>query len=59
LGRHFLYIFAPLGWVHDRLSTAIEVEPSLVELLFDLDRVRIFEENSFTKASWFVGRESD
>jgi hypothetical protein len=31
----------PLGWVQDRLSQAIAVEPRLVELLFDLDHARM------------------
>ena len=35
------FLLQPLGWVQDRLSKAIEVEPSLVELLFDLDHARI------------------
>ena len=35
------FLLEPLGWVQDRLSQAIEVEPSLVELLFDLDHARM------------------
>ena len=31
----------PLGWVQARLTNAIEGEPSLVELLFDLDQPRM------------------
>ena len=35
------FLLEPLGWVQDRLSQAIEVEPRLVELLFDLDHARM------------------
>src|SRR5450759_1681539 len=35
------FLLEPLGWVQDRLSQAIEVEPRLVELLFDLDHGRM------------------
>src|SRR5664280_867395 len=35
------FLLEPLGWVQDRLSQAIAVEPSLVELLFDLDHARM------------------
>jgi hypothetical protein len=35
------FLLEPLGWVQDRLSQAIAVEPRLVELLFDLDHARM------------------
>src|SRR5665811_1767675 len=35
------FLLEPLGWVQDRLTKAIEAEPTLVELLFDLDQVRM------------------
>src|SRR5664279_2692892 len=35
------FLLEPLGWVQDRLSQAIEVEPRLVELLFDLDHAKM------------------
>src|ERR1035437_8120952 len=35
------FLLEPLGWVQDRLSQAIAGEPSLVELLFDLDHARM------------------
>jgi hypothetical protein len=35
------FLLEPLGWVQDRLRQAIEVEPRLVELLFDLDHARM------------------
>ena len=35
------FLLEQLGWVQDRLSHAIEVEPRLVELLFDLDHARM------------------
>ena len=35
------FLLEPLGWVQDRLSEAIAGEPSLVELLFDLDQTRM------------------
>src|SRR5450830_883016 len=35
------FLLEPLGWVQNRLSQAIEVEPRLVELLFDLDHARM------------------
>jgi hypothetical protein len=35
------FLLEPLGWVQDRLSQAIEAEPRLVELLFDLDHARM------------------
>ena len=35
------FLLEPLGWVQDRLSQTIEVEPRLVELLFDLDHARM------------------
>jgi hypothetical protein len=35
------FLLEPLGWVQDRLSQAIEVEPRLVELLFNLDHARM------------------
>ena len=35
------FLLDPLGWVQDRLSQAIAVEPRLVELLFDLDHARM------------------
>ena len=35
------FLLEPLGWVQDRLRQAIEVEPRLVEILFDLDHARM------------------
>ena len=35
------FLLEPLGWVQDRLSQAIAVEPRLVELLFNLDHARM------------------
>src|ERR1039458_3811837 len=35
------FLLEPLSWVQDRLRQAIEVEPRLVELLFDLDHARM------------------
>jgi hypothetical protein len=35
------FLLEPLGWVQNRLSQAIAVEPRLVELLFDLDHARM------------------
>jgi hypothetical protein len=35
------FLLAPLGWVQYRLAKAIEAEPFLVELLFELDQVRM------------------
>src|ERR1017187_9805161 len=35
------FLLEPLGWVQDRLSKAIEAEPRLVELLFDLGQTRM------------------
>src|ERR1039458_9669949 len=35
------FLLEPLSWVQDRLRQAIAVEPSLVELLFDLDHARM------------------
>ena len=35
------FLLEPLGWVQDRLAKAIEGEPTLVELLFDLDQSRM------------------
>src|SRR5665811_2197101 len=35
------FLLAPLGWVQDRLAKAIETEPTLVELLFELDQSRM------------------
>jgi hypothetical protein len=35
------FLLEPLGWVQDRLSQAIEVEPRLVELLFNLDHAKM------------------
>ena len=35
------FLLEPLGCLQDRLSQAIEVEPRLVELLFDLDHARM------------------
>jgi hypothetical protein len=35
------FLLEPLGWVQDRLTKAIEGEPTLVELLFELDQVRM------------------
>src|ERR1039457_1870311 len=35
------FLLEPLGWVQDRLSQAIKVEPRLVELLFDLYHARM------------------
>ena len=35
------FLVEPLGWVQERLTKPIEVEPSLVELLFDLDHARM------------------
>src|SRR5450759_3964344 len=35
------FLLEPLGWVQDRLRQAIAVEPTLVELLFDLDHARM------------------
>src|SRR5450759_4723342 len=35
------FLLEPLGWVQDRLTKAIEGEPTLVELLFDLDQSRM------------------
>src|ERR1039458_9862862 len=35
------FLLEPLGWVQDQLRQAIEVEPRLVELLFDLDHARM------------------
>jgi hypothetical protein len=35
------FLLEPLGWVQDRLRQAIEVEPRLVELLFNLDHARM------------------
>src|SRR5450759_3876063 len=35
------FLLEPLGWVQDRLAKAFEAEPTLVELLFDLDQSRM------------------
>jgi hypothetical protein len=35
------FLLEPLGWVQDRLAKAIEGDPTLVELLFELDQVRM------------------
>src|SRR5450756_2152868 len=35
------FLLEPLGWVQGRLTKAIEGEPTLVELLFELDQVRM------------------
>ncbi len=35
------FLLEPLGWVRDRLSTAIEGEPGLIEPLFNLDHTRM------------------
>ena len=35
------FLLEPLGWVQDRLSKAIEVEPDLAAPLFDLDHARM------------------
>ena len=35
------FLLEPLGWVQDRLTKAIEGEPTLVELLFELDQFRM------------------
>jgi hypothetical protein len=35
------FLLEPLRWVQARLSQAIAAEPSLVELLFDLDHARM------------------
>ncbi len=35
------FLLEPLGWVPARLSKAIEIEPCLIELLFDLDPARM------------------
>src|SRR5476651_644142 len=35
------FLLAPLGWVQDRLAKAFETEPTLVELLFELDQSRM------------------
>src|SRR5450759_3649632 len=35
------FLLEPLGWVQDRLAKAIETEPTLVELLFELDQSRM------------------
>ena len=35
------FLLEPLGWAQARLATAIEREPSLVELLFELDQSRM------------------
>src|ERR1019366_7711023 len=35
------FLLEPLGWVQERLTKAIEGEPTLVELLFDLDQSRM------------------
>ena len=35
------FLLEPLGWVQDRLAKAFETDPTLVELLFDLDQSRM------------------
>jgi hypothetical protein len=35
------FLLEPLGWLQDRLTKAIEGEPTLVELLFELDQFRM------------------
>ena len=35
------FLLEPLGWVQGRLAKAFEAEPTLVELLFDLDQSRM------------------
>jgi hypothetical protein len=35
------FLLEPLGWVQGRLAKAFEGEPTLVELLFELDQVRM------------------
>src|SRR5450759_980684 len=35
------FLLEPLGWVQDRLAKAFEAEPTLVELLFELDQSRM------------------
>ena len=35
------FLLEPLGWVQDRLAKAIEGDPTLVELLFELDQSRM------------------
>ena len=35
------FLLEPLGWVQDRLSKAIEVEPDLAAPLFELDQPRM------------------
>ena len=35
------FLREPLGCVQDRLAKAIETEPTLVELLFELDQSRM------------------
>src|ERR1035441_1073934 len=35
------FLLEPLGWVQDWLAKAFEAEPTLVELLFDLDQSRM------------------
>jgi hypothetical protein len=39
--RRLGFLVEPLGWVQARLIKAIEVEPRLIELLFDLDAARM------------------
>lgn len=34
-------LLEPLGWVHDRLSTALRIQPSLFEYLFEAGHARI------------------
>jgi hypothetical protein len=35
------FLLEPLGWVQDRLTKAFETDPTLVELLFELDQSRM------------------
>jgi hypothetical protein len=35
------FLIEPLGWVQDRLTNAIEVEPGLVDLLFGINQARM------------------
>src|SRR5450756_3039303 len=35
------FLLEPLGWVQDRSAEAFEAEPTLVELLFELDQSRM------------------
>jgi hypothetical protein len=39
--RRLGFLLEPLGWVQARLIKAIETEPTLVDLLFDLDQPRM------------------